>query len=173
MLDAFPVDRDLSDADTIVSTIEPGNDTDTEPSGIVLLTGSVDKSAADLSFPLDLSEANGTYILATPTNGSDTDELSGIWFLQLPEPPGVGLVLPELPAGWIYEGWVVNEGIPITSGRFTMADAADLFNGYSSTEPSPPFPGEDYLENAPDGVTFPIDLADGDSLAVISVEPDR
>lgn len=35
--------------------------------------------------------------------------------------------------------------------------------------PGPPFPGEDYLENAPAGLTFPTDLAGG--TAVISIEP--
>jgi hypothetical protein len=32
------------------------------------------------------------------------------------------------------------------------------------------FPGEDFLENAPAGLTFPTDLAGG--VAVISIEPD-
>jgi hypothetical protein len=77
-----------------------------------------------------------------------------------------------LGAGWIYEGWVVNTGTPLTSGRFSNAEGVDLFDGYSGTEPGPPFPGEDYLVNAPAGLTFPIDLSDGESLAVISVEPD-
>jgi hypothetical protein len=39
-------------------------------------------------------------------------------------------------------------------------------------EAGPPFPGEDYLVNAPMGLMFPIDLSDGESLAVISIEPD-
>ena len=33
----------------------------------------------------------------------------------------------------------------------------------------PPFPGEDYLVNAPSGLSFPTDLAGGK--AVISIEP--
>lgn len=35
----------------------------------------------------------------------------------------------------------------------------------------PPFPGEDYLINAPTGFMFPLDLAGGK--AVISIEPDN
>lgn len=169
---SFSADQNLSSADMVMVTIEPVNDTDAEPSGIVILAGDVENGTAELEFPVNLSEANGTYILATPTNGADTNENSGIWFLQLPLPPTAGLELPELPEGWIYEGWVVNQGLPITSGKFTAVDEADLFDGYSSVEPGPPFPGEDYLVNPPEGITFPIDLADGESLAVITVEPD-
>ncbi|WP_406659654.1 anti-sigma factor [Methanolobus sp. ZRKC3] len=169
---SFDVGQDLSSADLVVITIEPENDADADPSGIVILAGELEGGMAELEFPLDLSEATGTYILATPTNGADTDEASGIWFLQLPLPPTPGLDLPELPDGWVYEGWVVNQGQPITSGRFTAVDEVDFFDDYSSVEPGPPFPGEDYLVNAPEGVVFPIDLADGESLAVISIEPD-
>lgn len=167
----FTIDRELSGADMFVITIEAEGDTDNEPSGIILLSGPLVDGSADLSFPVDFSGIDGTYILATPTNGGDTDELSGIWFLQLPPPPTVGLTLPDLDAGWIYEGWVVNGGTPISSGKFTEVDDFDLFDGYSSVEPGPPFPGEDYLVNPPAGVMFPIDLSDGASLAVISVEP--
>jgi hypothetical protein len=35
--------------------------------------------------------------------------------------------------------------------------------------PGPPFPGEDFLFNAPAGLTFPTDLMGG--VAVISIEP--
>jgi len=116
-------------------------------------------------------DISGTYILATPTDGLDNNELSGIWFPQLPGPPTAGLSLPNLDDGWIYEGWVVNGGNPLTSGRFSGTEGIDLFDGYSSTEPGPPFPGEDYLVNPSARLIFPIDLSDGESLAVISVEP--
>jgi hypothetical protein len=35
----------------------------------------------------------------------------------------------------------------------------------------PPFPGEDFLANLPAGVTSPVDLADGSSMIVLTVEP--
>jgi len=163
---------DISAASKIVVTIEPDGDTDEIPSGVVVLAGDLVENNAALSFPVDLSQVSGKYILATPTNGDETIETSGIWFLQLPPPPSAGLVLPELPSGWIYEGWAVNQETPLTSGKFASPDGIDNFDGYSGSEPGPPFPGEDYLVNAPEGVTFPLDLADGNSLAVISVEPD-
>jgi hypothetical protein len=80
-------------------------------------------------------------------------------------------MLPRLPSGWVYEGWVVYEGTPITSGRFVDVADFDMFDDYSVSTNYPPFPGEDYLMNPPMGVMFPIDLADGMSKAVISVEP--
>jgi hypothetical protein len=167
---SFSVSRDLMEADMIVITIEPEGDSDKIPSGIVILAGELNGNSASLKFPVDFSGASGIYILATPTNGANSDEASGIWFLKVP--PQVGLELPALPQGWTYEGWAVNGGMPLTSGKFTSADGADNFDDYSGPEAGPPFPGEDYLQNAPQGITFPINLADGASLAVISVEPD-
>ena len=167
---SFSVSRDLTDADMIVITIEPEGGSDKVPSGIVVLAGELNGNSVNLKFPVDFSGASGIYILATPTNGDDSDENSGIWFLQVP--PQAGLELPTLPSGWTYEGWAVNKGMPLTSGKFASGNGADNFNGYSGPEAGPPFPGEDYLQNAPQGITFPINLADGASLAVISVEPD-
>ncbi|NIP37133.1 MAG: hypothetical protein GWN18_19335, partial [Thermoplasmata archaeon] len=67
---------------------------------------------------MDLSTATGEYILATPSNGADTDELSGIWYLNRSTgTPVAGLDLPDLTGtDWIYEGWVVVDGVPVTSG---------------------------------------------------------
>ena len=82
------------------------------------------------------------------------------------------LDLPELPDGWIYEGWTVYEGQALTIGRFSDPTKDDLFNLYSGTEAKGPgFPGEDYLLNAPNGLTFPAELANGTSVVVVSVEP--
>lgn len=167
----FVLERDLLLADKIVITIEAEGDTDDQPSGIVVLSGDLVDGIADLSFGADFSNIEGNYILATPTNGEDSDETSGVWFVTVPGPE-VGLTLPSLPDNWVYEGWVVSGGVPITTGRFSLATGSDLFGGFSGEEAGPPFPGEDFLVNAPEGLEFPIDLADGSSLAVISVEPD-
>ena len=159
--------------DKIVITIEAEGDTDDLPSGIVILAGDVVDNSATLAFPADLSGVSGNYILTTPTTGDDTLEESGIWFLTLPPPPTAGLVLPELGDGWVYEGWAVNQDTPLSTGKFTSPEGSDQFDGYSATAAAgPPFPGEDFLENAPEGVTFPVNLSDGQSKAVISVEPD-
>ena len=170
----FSTDVDLSSVDKFAITVETEGDTDIIPSGIIVLVGDVvnGQSSSDLNFPIDLSISEGTYILGTPTDGNREDETSGVWFVSLPTVTK-SLNLPDLPSGWIYEGWAVNQSMPLTTGRFADASADDLFNGFSGDkDPGPGFPGEDFIVNAPEGIEFPIDLADGESLIVISVEPE-
>ena len=174
----FELDKeDLEAATTFILTIEPANGDDPSPSNTHILAGDFARATGQLSIAHgaalgnDYMSSAGAYILATPTNGSDTDENSGIWFLDLSSGmPAVGLNLPTLPTGWKYEGWAVIGGVPVTSGKFTAIDMVDEFDGFSSTMPGPPFPGEDYLVNAPANVSFPTNLASGK--AVISIEPD-
>lgn len=169
--------EDLNNATTFILTIEPSVGDDPAPSAVHILAGDFNGESGDLSIAHaaalgnDYSSAAGEYILATPTDGADTNENSGIWFLNLTSgSPEVGLTLPILPDGWKYEGWAVINGTPVTTGTFTAVDIADDFDGFSSSLDGPPFPGEDFLENAPSGLTFPVDLAGG--TAVISIEPD-
>jgi hypothetical protein len=171
---------DANSATKFVLSIEPENDSDPAPAATKILAGDFSGSSAELTIaPVgDFSNAAGKYILATPTNGADTDENSGIWFLDLSNgaPPTAGLTLPELPDGWKYEGWTVIGGVPVTTGKFTKMAATDEDDPYSGPDPLGDvngddgfFPGEDFLENAPDGLTFPTDIAGG--TAVISIEP--
>ena len=173
---AFIVPENAQDASLVVLTIEPAGDVDTIPAATKYLGGAIVDGLANLSIDAapalgnDFSEASGSYILATPTNGNDNDENSGVWFLDLSSgSPSAGLNVPELPAGWEYEGWVVVDGQPISTGRFTDPAAADDFSGFSGDQGGPPFPGEDFLSNAPEGINFPLDLSGAP--VVISVEP--
>lgn len=168
---------DLNSATAFILTIEPNPDPSTNPSDVHILAGDFSGTSASLSVGHgaalgdDFSSIAGKYILATPTNGENTNENSGIWFLDLSSgTPSVGLDLPTLPAGWKYEGWTVINGVPVTTGTFTSVTAVDDADPFSSTQPGPPFPGEDFLVNAPMGLTFPTNLAGG--TAVISIEPD-
>lgn len=169
----------VDDATKFVLSVEPASDSDPAPSATKILAGdfSGNSASVDISPVGDFMNAAGKYILATPTNGSDNDENSGIWFLDLATgTPTVGLTLPELPAGWKYEGWVVINGMPVTTGTFTDVMATDMAAPFSGSEMLPDvngskgfFPGEDFLNNAPSGLSFPTDIAGG--TAVISVEP--
>lgn len=166
----------LENATAFVLTIEPFPDTDPAPSAQKLLAGdfSGNNAAVSINHPAALNtgfaSATGTYVLATPTTASTTDELSGLWFLNLASgSPAAGLSLPALPAGWRYEGWALINGIPVTTGTFTAATGADGAAPFSGTAMAPPFPGEDFIINAPAGTVFPTNLSGG--LAVISVEP--
>lgn len=168
---------DLDDASTFVLTIEPVPDNSASPSDVHILAGDFSGNNASLTVGHgaalgdDFSSSAGKYILATPTDGPETNENSGIWFLDLGSgTPAVGLDLPMLPAGWKYEGWTVIDGQPVTSGTFTAVAEVDDDDPFSQSMDGPPFPGEDYLLNAPSGLTFPTDLSEG--TAVISIEPD-
>lgn len=174
---SFNIDAAMLDkATTFVLSIEPIPDNDPGPSNIKILGGDFSGSMALVSvnhgaaLGADFSSTSGTVILATPTTADLGDELSGIWFLDLSSgSPATGLVLPTLPSNWKYEGWAVINGQPISSGTFSAVDVADDADPFSGTGMAPPFPGEDFVVNAPTGVTFPTDLS-GQTL-VISIEP--
>ncbi len=102
---------DLSRATAVVITIEPDGDIDAIPADTHYFSGSVTNGSADLTvghgaaLGSDFSNASGVYILATPTDWPDTNENSGLWFLDLSSgSPAQGLQLPMLPPGWEYEG---------------------------------------------------------------------
>ncbi len=175
----FTVDSDdLDAAATFVLSIEPSVDSDPAPAATKILAGDFSGSSASVNtngIVGDFSASTGKYILATPTDGgADTNEESGVWFLDNSSGSAmVGLDLPTLTDGWKYEGWAVIGGTPVSTGTFTSTND---FDDNASTTPfkgdagdGPAFPGEDFLQNAPTGLTFPTDLKG--MTIVISVEP--
>ncbi len=166
----------LKDATAFILSIEPAVDSDPAPSNTKILAGSFSGSSASLAISdanavgTDFDSATGLYFLATPTNGPASNETSGIWFMD-PANGTAGLTLPTLGAGWIYEGWVVIDGIPVSTGTFRSGDMADSGNPHSGTQGAPAVPGEDFFVDAPAGLNFniPPDLAG--KTAVVSVEP--
>lgn len=164
----------LADATTFVLTIEPSPDSDPSPSAVHLVAGDFNGNTATLdvghgaAINNDFESSTGKFILATPTDSDDSNEYSGVWFLDNSSgAPAVGLDLPELPEGWIYEGWAVIDGSPVTTGKFSSVTGADQAAPYSGPNSGPSYPGEDFLLNAPAGKTFPTNL----EAAVISIEP--
>lgn len=183
---SFSIDNDdLSAASKFVLTIEPAGETGvakTTPSDSKYLVGDFSGTSATLSTGIigDFSNVAGQFILATPTDNSTNanNNENGIWWLNPTTSPAPTptLVLPTLPAGWKYEGWVVANGTPITTGTFTNVAATDDTAPYSGgdalAQPNGTdgfFPGEDFLNSAPTGVTFPLDVRG--KTAVISIEP--
>ena len=123
---------DLSGATTIVITVEPDGDTDTIPADTHYLAGNLTNGSATLTVGHmaalgdDFVGATGDFILATPTDGADSNETSGIWYIDLSSGEAMpGLQLPTLPAGFEYEGWVIFGGTPVSTGRFQDVAAAD------------------------------------------------
>lgn len=98
--------------------------------GVASLTVGDDRAVGNT-----FQSANGFYILATPTDGHlRTNENSGIWFRRAVdqlEPDPRCLYVPELPEGWLYEGFVDIEGQPVTSGKFRDPWAIDMSAPYN------------------------------------------
>ena len=169
--------NDLNTATKFVLSIEPAIDPDPAPAATKLLAGDFSGNSASVSstgIVADFSDSWGKYILATPTDDDDSNESSGVWFLDNSSgSPAVGLGLPTLTDGWKYEGWVVLNGTPVSTGTFTDPAAADdnaatsPFKGVERNGPG--FPGEDYVMGSATGVNFPTDLKG--ATVVVSVEP--
>jgi hypothetical protein len=146
---------DLMMATKFVLTIEPEPDPDPAPASTHYLAGDFSDGMASLTVAdpaalgNDFMAAEGPYILNTPSTASDdTDYDAGIWWLDPDGGPSATLVLPDLPAGWEYEGWVVGPSGPITTGKFTAVDMEDSDGGgpTAGPDPTPPFPGQDYID---------------------------
>ena len=171
---------DLNAATMFVLTIEPNPDPDPAPSATHILAGAFSGSSAQLTVahPAALGNnflsATGNFLLATPTTMSMTDEDKGVWFVDNTSgSPMPGLNIPMLPAGWKYEGWVVINGVPVTTGTFLAANMADDAGPFSGPSPGPPIPGEDFIMNAPYPLSFPPDLNGAPVVLTIEPSPDN
>ena len=160
----------LANATKFVLSIEPANDTDPAPSNTKYLVGDFSGNTATVNTGIvgDFSASTGKYLIASPSSMSMMDPFAGVWFINGANGSS-GLSLPTLDAGWKYEGWVVKNGTVLSTGKFSNPAIADESGIYSGTLASPPFPGEDFIQNAPAGVTFPWDLSS--ATLVISIEP--
>jgi len=154
-------------ATAFVLTIEPMPDNDPAPSDVHILGGDFTDGTSQLTLDhpaavgTDFSSAEGSYILGIGYPAGATEEnsyVNGIWYLN-------SLDLPALPAGWAYEGWVVGDDGPISTGRFTDPNGMDEDgSGPAAGGPGtgPNFPGQDFLDPAVNLIGY---------AAVISVEP--
>lgn len=160
-----------------ILTVEPAVGDVPEPSELKVMAGDISNGSADITLDVapalgegvDFSGASGYYLVAAPTAaGMAGFENSGVWFLDnrsgsMEE----GLNLPALGSDYVYEGWVVTDAGPISTGTFTSLSGADNESPFSNGGPD--FPGEDFVTDAPTGVTFPLDVTQLN--VVISVEP--
>jgi hypothetical protein len=166
------VDAGLAEmASLFVLTIEPATGDDPAPADTHVLAGEFSGGQASLdaahaaALGDDFLGAGGGYILETPSTSmvsSDFDQ--GIWWLD-PDGPRAGLMLPALPAGWVYEGWIVTGDGPVSTGRFDALDMADTDGAGATAGPdmAPPFPGQDLIDPAVSLVGTTV---------VISIEPE-
>ncbi|VAW46683.1 hypothetical protein MNBD_GAMMA02-1848 [hydrothermal vent metagenome] len=167
-------DSDADDASVFILTIEPFPDLDPNPADSHLLAGDVIGGLADVSVghPAaigdDFTASSGGFALINPTGDKGSSFENGIWFVvPVPPPETVGLNLPTLPAGWVYEGWVVDNSLdqPISTGTFSDENGPDSDGAGAAAGLGPAllFPGQDFINPARD-------LSENHT-AVISIEP--
>ena len=183
---SFELDiNDINAATAFILSIEPIPDPDPAPSAVKILGGDFSGNSASVSIShaaalgTSFTGASGGFILATPTTADPNDNQAGVWFIDNSgATPSAGLKnLPDLSSlsGWTYEGWAVIDGIPVSTGTFNQADVADdnatssVFKGLDGDGPG--YPGEDFIKNAPMGLSFPADLTTAGTAIVISIEP--
>lgn len=173
LLGPFPGRLDPADVMGVAVSLETSDTLLSYSSFTFLLGGDLAQGSATLTtehwiaFNQSLAGAAGRFLLGTPTDEDQENELGGIWFITAPASPG--LTLPDASLGWIYEAWVSLDGVELSTGKFLGPTGADSANAYSGTGDAPPFPGEDFLANPPTGLTFPPDLS-GASV-FITIEP--
>lgn len=178
----------LSNFRQFLVTIESG--TFTQPTGATLLESSFDASSRTLletPFASQYQELEpASFLLAAPTSLNRSEDISGLWFVersdsdfaQLPARQNLsaGLQLPLAPRGWAYQLWVKTEfrtPIWLPGGAFQDPQAPDDNAQFSNpAREGYPFPGEDFLRNAPSRLFFPFNLTStGEREVYVSLEP--
>ncbi len=172
----FPGRLDPPDVLGVAVSLEASDTLLSYSSYTFLLGGDLVQGSATLTtehwiaFDHSLDNSSGRFVLGTPTDEDEGNELAGVWFMDTGAiPTGPGLNLPEAPEGWIYEGWVSLEGVDLSTGKFLGPVGADSSNLYGGASPGPAFPGEDFLTGAPAGLTFPPDLSEAG--VFVTMEP--
>ena len=159
----------------ILLTIEAGDTPSERRSERVLLHGTLGTTEADLTPRFPKIPKGQVALLATPTKEGAPGS-AGVWFAKKGDKkgsPSPGLSIPRLPEGWVYGGWVVTgAGTTLPTGLFPDPWKADEHTFYGGSEPGWDLPGEDFLRDAPEGVKFPPNLADGRTQLLVSMEPD-
>ena len=191
---SFPISLDSLLGDILI-TIEPPGEDDGKPSETRYLAGTFVDGSAELTVVHSLAlgpryrNSSGAFILSSPSSpvGRKTTEwMSGVWWVDVADAElgmtAPGVYLPYAPAGWNYEGWVVFDGQPLTTGRFIRNSGYDLddmpdsdspeYSPYNGTDPVPRWPGEDFIRNPPEGLTFPTDIRGNDLFISIEPSPD-
>jgi len=139
--------------------------------GFITSPGNVNAVTTEFLF----EDATAKIRIFTPTQTNDSD-LNGLWFTELIVENNDstiinGLNIPAYNNGWNYEAFVNISGQRISLGKFSDPNKADNSNAYSGSERNAftSFPGEDFLNNPPAGVTFPLDLSN--ALVSVSLSP--
>jgi hypothetical protein len=171
-------------SEAVVISIEAAGPAPAQPSAQRILAGEIQGDDAALSIAdqraLDdpFTGVGAQYIIETATTSEVNDYNQGIYwcvpgdFLGIPEPvvpddPNLDTTMPMLPPGWVYEGWVVLDGVPISTGRMSnpLQPDSDGLGPAKGPLPGMPFPGQEYIDP-------PKDLLGGQAWLTVEPEPD-
>jgi hypothetical protein len=180
---SFTVERNLlSVATSCFISIETVPDSSPNHSDHIILAGdfpsdSTSSAALVVGHPSALGNnftaATGKYILSSPTDTNTLNETAGIWFQNISSGyPAVGLILPSLPEHWKYEAWAVIDGQTLSMGKFLFAYQSDENAPYSGSIAPPSVPGEDFVNNLPEGISQPVIMSGKNIFVTIEPEPD-
>jgi hypothetical protein len=171
-------------AEAMVVSIETAGSSATQPSAQRVLAGEIQGSGADLSVADSralgdpFTGVGAQYILETATTAAADDYQQGIYwcvpgdFLGIDEPvvpddPNLDTTMPQLPPGWAYEGWVVVDDVPVSTGRFTspLVPDSDGLGPAAGPLPGMPFPGQEYIDP-------PLVITGGEVWLTVEPQPD-
>jgi hypothetical protein len=172
-------------SEALVISIEAAGSSPVLPSAQRVLAGEIQGDGADLSIADQralgdpFTGVGAQYILETATTAAATDYMQGIYwcvpgeFLGIPEPvvpedPNLDITMPQLPPGWVYEGWVVlPDQAPVSTGRFTdpLVPDSDELGPAKGPDPGMPFPGQEFIDP-------PKVLTGGEAWLTVEPEPD-
>jgi len=175
--DLFQTAFDMTSAMHYSVSIESPQDGNSSPSMTRLLGGDFRDLRAELSTAhaggIDerLSLSAGTFILASPTDTTSTNEDHGLWFINLTAGPlARGLRVPFPLQGWNYQGWAIIDGIEVSTGIIQGLSTSDNAAPHSGPLTGYSYPGEDFLVNPPAGLEFPTSIKG--ARVVVTLEPD-
>jgi len=139
------------------------------PSKIVVMKGNISGNSASLSMSNSVGDLAGSYMrynLLTPTDSTNSTQLSGIWFadtLANVDVPATGTNIPSV-TGWVYRAVVEKDANKLLISEFTSPGAPTSVNTFGAGKQKAKdkyvkqIIGGDFLSNAPAGLVFPLDL---------------
>jgi len=168
-IERFTTDTNIVNALSVLISVRLPNSPTGQPSGWRVMSGPVIEGVANLRVPGpgNIGDAVGSFRVFTPTDGPGTNEGSGIWAVDVDGNPT--LDLPPTTQAFSYELFLVVNGEPLTLGRFNDPEGSDTSNRFSGEQEAPDVPGEDFPQDPPEGLVFPLDL--GGTRLIVTLEP--
>lgn len=169
---------DFRDFDSLMITIEPDPDASSSPSSTIYFRGAIPNLPTSrigrFEFPAShlksLPDGQSLFTFTSPTDDDPDNPLSGVWFMNPVEQPGLQGLDP-LPTGWVYEAWAIHQGYCLSTGRFIDPEVHDSSSVHCGPLAVPEVPGEDFLVVPPvPGPSFPLTFEPNDSV-MVTVEP--